>query len=382
MESSTIVEAKAGTLLPAEADSSGSNGGPVDQTLGGSPTIEPEKVLKKRDPWLDNARLVAAVLIVIMHFSADLKPHSDSVSLLYYATWPMRVPLYVLVAGYFSSDVPLKGKRAIALLRNVLFVYIIFHVLSSLQAGLTTGWWSFDVARPTFALWFLLALFFWRLTLPLLANLRFLLPVAFIVSIIAGFFPSAGHDFTASRALALWPIFIIGWKLKQYGIHRLLDRLWVKVLGLVVIVLIFVGVHTFYSTVTSRPINMRGPYRGNFLEQLGDAGFRLGLLVVALAGALALLAVLPRRKIWLVSYLGTGSLYIYLLHPFILRQIKTVDYIGWVDSRVNLAIFLLLVTLMALMLGSKPVRFATRWLVQPRYTWVFRKSPESADQRR
>lgn len=356
--------------------------GPADPTLGGSPAIAPEKVQKKRDPWLDNARLIAAVLIVVMHFSAGLRPHSDGVAYLYYATWPMRVPLYVLVAGYFSSDAPMGGRRAIALLRNILFVYLAFHVIAAVQTGLIKGSWNFDVARPSFALWFLLALFFWRVTLPLLVHLRFLLPISIVVALIAGFMPTIGPAFTASRALGFWPIFIVGWKIKQYGIHNLLDRAWVKILGAVTMVAIFVGVYALYPIISSRPINMRRGYQGSFVEQIGDAGFRAGILVVSLAGALALLAVLPRRKIWLVSYLGTGSLYIYLLHPLVLRQLKTVDYLGWVDSRADLVIFFLLVIALALALGSKPVRFATRWLVQPRYNWIFRKVPEGTNMRK
>lgn len=64
------------------------------------------KGTKPRDPWLHNARLLAAVLIVVLHFSAALRAHSEALNALIFATWPMQVPLYVLIAGYFSSTKP------------------------------------------------------------------------------------------------------------------------------------------------------------------------------------------------------------------------------------------------------------------------------------
>ncbi len=165
---------------------------------------------KVRDPWLDNARIFAAVLIVVMHFAPDLRANSSVVDALYYGLWPMRVPLYVLVAGYFSSAAPLTGRRAVSLLRNIFFVYVAFRLIAMVQGGLLHGSWNINLATPSFALWFLLALFWWRLTLPLFNHIKYLPAIAVVVAIGAGFLPAFGPEFSASRAIAFWPIFIVG----------------------------------------------------------------------------------------------------------------------------------------------------------------------------
>ncbi len=123
-----------------------------------------------------------------------------------------------------------------------------------------------------------------------------------------------------------------------------------------------------------RHFSMKRAYAGELPNQLYEAGMRTTLLLFAVLGALALLALVPKVRIPLLTYLGTGSLYIYLLHPLILKQLGPYDTTGWVDSRSKIVLYLLATVLLALLLGSKPVRLATRWLVQPRYNWPFKSS--------
>lgn len=378
MSSSKTVEAGGETSQGSEAgrlDASGK--GPVDQTLGGSPAIDPGRVLKKRDPWLDNVRILAAVLIVVMHFAEDLRVNSSAVDGLYYSLWPMRVPLYVLVAGYFSSAEALTGKRAISLLRNILFVYLAFQVIASIQRFLMYEIWYLDLVTPSFALWFLLALFWWRLTLPLLSQIKYLPLIAVVIAVASGFITALGPEFTAARAFGFWPMFILGWKLRQFGLRRALDHRWVRALS----TLVLLG--SFYAAVVLQPIletryfTMRRGYTGDLSQQIVEAGIRTLLILFAAVGALSLLALIPKVRIPMLSYLGTGSLYIYLLHPLVMKQIEPYGFVAWVDSRPKIILYVLGTVLLALALGSKPVRFMTRWLIQPRYTWIFRKTPET-----
>src|SRR5690625_3833644 len=61
---------------------------------------------KLRSALLDNARLVAASLIFVMHFLEYLRPHSSFLDYFYYASWGFRLPVYILISGYFSSSDP------------------------------------------------------------------------------------------------------------------------------------------------------------------------------------------------------------------------------------------------------------------------------------
>jgi fucose 4-O-acetylase-like acetyltransferase len=326
---------------------------------------------KVRDPWLDNARFLAATLILVVHFAKQVPGDSTTIDLLNYATWPMRVPLYALVAGFFSSAAPLDGRRAVALLRNVLFVYLAFELLATAHKWALTGVLAFNPAEPSFALWFLLALFLWRVTLPLVANLRFLLPVAVAASAVACLVPSLGADLAAARTIGFWPVFLVGWKLKQVGLHRVLGAGWVRFVAAAVLLAWAAFCYVQMDTFEARWFSMRKHHSGTMAEELTEALVRLGLVTVAVLGALALLALVPRRRLWAVTYLGSGSLYVYLLHPFVLREVERTDYFESVDSLAEILLLLVAGALLACVLASPPVRRALRWLVQPRYTWPF-----------
>src|SRR5690606_37885208 len=144
----------------------------------------------------------AAVLIVVMHVCGQAMARSGVLYELWYATWPLRVPLFVLVAGYFSSAEPLRGRRAVAVLRNVFGVYLVADLVATVLAWLGGNEWSYTPAHAPFALWFLLSLFWWRAMLPLRAHVRYLGVVAVIAAVGVGLVPNIGHGFSASRTIA------------------------------------------------------------------------------------------------------------------------------------------------------------------------------------
>jgi len=329
-----------------------------------------------RDPWLDNARLVAAVLIVVMHVCGPAMSGSGVLYELWFASWPLRVPLFALVAGYFSSAEPLRGRRAVALVRNVLGVYLAADLVMSVLEKLTGGAFDYSPVAAPFALWFLLSLFWWRSLLPLLAHVRFLGPIAVVVAIGAGLVPDVGNDFSASRTLAYFPLFLLGWTLRRVGARELVDRRWVRPVAWAVLAGVLALAATFGPRLERWNYTMREGYRGEgVLEQLPYAGVRAALLAVGVLGALALLAVTPRGRLPWVTYLGQGGMYIYVLHAIILvgTSLRGADWYARIDTVPEMLALVLASVVGAVLLASPPVRWATRWFVQPRYTWLYRE---------
>jgi len=345
------------------------------ERTSGSAGLEP---CSGRDPWLDNTRLVAAVLIVVMHVAGPAMASSGALYELWFASWPLRVPLFALVAGYFSSAEPLRGRRAVSLLRNVLGVYVAADLLATLLEWLTGRGFSYTPVHPPFALWFLLALFWWRSLLPLLAHVKHLGVLAVVGSLGAGFVESIGHGYSASRALAFFPLFLLGWYLRRVRARELVERAWVRAAGWAVLAgVLGVGV-LLGPEISRRAFAMRSSYPGEgFLEQLPYAGVRAALLVFGVAGALALLAVVPRRRLPWVTYLGQGGMYIYVLHALVIlgTDFRASAWYARIDSVPEMLALMAAAVVGACLLASPPVRWATRWLVQPRYTWPYREEP-------
>jgi fucose 4-O-acetylase-like acetyltransferase len=327
------------------------------------------KTEKARDPWPDNARFIAAVLIVVMHFAVEVIERSDLVKNLFFATWPKRVPLYALLAGYFSSAAPITSKRGIVLLRNVLFVYLLFEFLQTVQKWALNGKFDFNPGTPSFALWFLLSLFFWRLSLPLLSRIRWIIPLSIVAALLVGYASQMGPELSASRTVAFLPIFLVGWKLREIGLHKTLDRVWVRVAAVAFYAFWFTYVVYNVDDLKRRWFSMTRPYRGDDLDH--EMLMRAMVLTVGILGALALLALVPRTKLMWITYLGSGSMYIYLLHPLIVRQFGYHGYFDTLDSRAEVLLMLAGSALIGTLLATPPVRKILKPLVQPTYTWLF-----------
>ncbi len=328
-----------------------------------------------RDPWLDTARLLAALLIVAWHMSVHIVEYAPAIDIFYYATWPMRVPLYALVAGYFSSAAPLTPKRSVQLLRNILFVYLIFDVFHRLHRW---WWWGgefdSDLAEPQYGLWFLLSLFCWRVALPLVSRVRWILPLSIAVALIIGYASDIGYILAASSTLVYFPVFLVGWKLRLRGLHETLNKQWVRTAALVFFLFWFTIVALFYTHFDRQWFAFSSGYQpgAGILSPL----IRLGALTLAVVGSLALLSLIPQRRIPWITYLGTGSMYIYLLHPFIVRELRLREYFNSIDTTMGVIIMFALAITIGLALASPPIRAIFRPIIQPRYNWPFTRDSD------
>lgn len=68
-----------------------------------------------------------------------------------------------------------------------------------------------------------------------------------------------------------------------------------------------------------------------------------------------MLAVVPARRSWLTG-IGAASLYVYLLHGFVVRGASTLHVLDHVDSILGIVILVVVTTCICLTLGSPPVR--------------------------
>ncbi len=78
----------------------------------------------------------------------------------------------------------------------------------------------------------------------------------------------------------------------------------------------------------------------------------------------------------MVTYLGSGTMYAYLLHLLALTWLRATDSHLCIDSRLEVAGLIVGGVGLAAVLASPPSRAAFGWLVQPRGSWMSRSGPE------
>lgn len=335
---------------------------------------------KKRTPFWDNARFVCIVLVVLGHAIQRLTYDSDIALAMYLLIYAFHMPAFALISGYFSkSDVP--GKRQMArVLTDIVVPYVIFEGLWVLTKWIVEGQADPNLTRPSWTLWFLLALGIFRLVLPYLALLRWPLLWTAVISIGAGYLPNIDSTFSLSRTLGLLPFFTLGWWLRE---HRVIERLgllerrpWWS-FPAAVAVFVVAGWAAWFFVEDWQRMNLGtwlfyvDSYADLGGTQWWAGGVRIALIAVALILSSALFVLVPRGQHWWTHF-GQYTMYIYLLHSFVLYPFRESGVLrGLEPTWLWLPVVCVMSVVIAMGLATKPVRRLFRPLVEPRPTWLF-----------
>jgi fucose 4-O-acetylase-like acetyltransferase len=334
---------------------------------------------KSRDPHWDNIRAISGTLVVFGHLT-DSVLDRDGLRWLQIATWALRVPVFVMVAGYFSRADALTPREARRLTESILVPYLAIGLLHTLELRLIYGDWTFNVAQPHWAMWFLLSLLCWRIGLPYLARLRYPLATSVVLALAVGYLSDFGEALSLSRTVCFLPFFLLGWRIRQGLFAEALRARWsagaaLGVLGVTGVVTLFA-----HQEVQIGWLRMSRPYDDSYeLPLIGDWLIRGGVLLFGAVVALAFIRLIPRGRVPLMTYLGAGGMYIYLLHPLVLRPWLKYQGMDWVGPWPEQVLVVLMAVALAIVLGSAPVRWLSRPVVQPRLDWLFQAEPERAE---
>jgi fucose 4-O-acetylase-like acetyltransferase len=316
-----------------------------------------------RDAWFDNAKMALVTLVVLGH-AWTLLPNEPVVDHLYDFLYLWHVPAFVFVTGYLSRSFEWTSTRLWQLVRTVAVPYVIFECAIALFRVYVGGEEMADLfLDPHWPLWYLSALFFWRLVTPVFRPLQGGVVVAVAISLGAGLW--AGDMFDIARICGLLPFFVLGLKATPERLG-LLRRTPVQV-GAVVV---FAGVVALTWVTRTRVSTEWLYYRARY-DTLGDSDveavlIRGGLLVVGALAALSFLALVPRAPGWFAR-LGAATLVVYLFHGFFVKSALYAGFPDWAED--HLVAGLLLTTLSAiglsLLLAWPPVATRLGVLVDP-----------------
>lgn len=319
-----------------------------------------------RDPWFDNAKMALVTLVVIGHTWAVL-PHTAVTDHLYDFVYLWHMPAFVLVAGHLSRSFDYTPRRLRQLVQTVAVPYVLFEALLALFRIHVGGEELENLfLDPHWPMWFLVALFCWRLATPLFRAMPGALPIAVAVglSLTAGVW-AATDLLDLARVFGLLPFFVIGLLATPERLELLRGQA-PRVLAVVVFALLAV-----VSANTDRFASTEWLYYRTAYGDLGaadDQGMmtRLALLGLGLIGALACLALLPRGDGWFAR-MGSASLVVYLGHGFVVKSATYLGLATWATDHTwsGLLFATLGSILVALLLAWSPVSRRLQVLVDP-----------------
>ncbi|MEV5710523.1 acyltransferase family protein [Actinoallomurus sp. NPDC052274] len=335
------------------------------------PAVPAPRARRRRDPFFDNAKFLAIVLVVMGHSIVNLRDVRFAHAL-YLFVYTFHMPVFIVITGYFSRNFTFSGGKARKLITNLGVPYIVFETAYSTYHW-AVGHSAFQISLldPYYLTWFLMALFLWRLSTPVWQQIRWPVLVALIISLLSGM-SDLPDELEMHRTFGLVPFYVLGLMLKQEHFD-LLKQTKARVLG--ALTLLFGFVFTFFVAdrhMTTEWVYWRSPNAHMHVNNLTGTGMRLGLMIAATILVAAFLTMVPAKQTWFTG-LGGATLYAYLLHGFLT---KLMEYMGWYDVSFLHTIPGVLVTaatgaVVATLLCTPPVRKVMHWALEPDMSWAF-----------
>ncbi len=303
---------------------------------------------------VDNIKVLLIFLVVFNHVIAFQLNRKDLVvKYLWYAITIFHMPAFIFVSGYLSK----KSQDVLKNVKNLLIPYVLGYTLTWYATVWSGGSMDFEILRPSgTAMWYLLALFAYRLTVGALGKVRFAVPVGILFALWAGTRPEFTTYLSSSRIVVFFPFFVAGylWDSRYTEKIRKFRGKWVllPLSGL----LLFGISHYMISNGIAVDI-----FRGNHTYQLcgltTETGIVIRLLMYLVSFTLifTFFAILPDKKLpW--TFIGRNTMGIYFFHYPIMIVLDGLMILK-LPQFMNVWGLLALSLAFVLILGSPPVDF-------------------------
>ncbi|MFE0137812.1 acyltransferase family protein [Streptomyces sp. NPDC059037] len=355
------------TPAPAKASGGGADPG-GEKARAGKPS-------KKRDAFFDNAKYLAIVLVAMGHAWEPLRGDSRAAAALYITVYTFHMPAFIVISGYFSRSFDASPNRIKRLVTGIAVPYVLFEVAYTFFKR-----WADDdpthpisLLDPWYLTWFLGALFIWRLTTPLWKIVRWPLPIALAIAVLASVSPDIGDDLDLQRVLQFLPFFVLGLVLKPEH-FSMVRRKEARLLALPVFAMALL-----FAYWAAERMNAAWFYRRDSAQELAAPGWAGGVMTLAMFGCSLVLvacffAWVPGRKLWFTA-LGAGTLYGYLLHGFLAKGSRFGDWYDyeWLHQPLGEIAVTLVAGAVITLLCTPPVQSMFRFAMEPKMEWAFKR---------
>ena len=303
---------------------------------------------------IDNIKVLLIFLVVFNHIIAfNLVKVDMVVRYIWYGITIFHMPAFVFVSGYLSK----KPQNVLKNMKNLLIPYILGYSLtwySQIWLGKSV---DYEILRPTgTVMWYVLALFAYRLTIEAMGKIRFIVPLSIIFALWAGTRPEFTTFLSASRIVVFFPFFAAGylWKSEYITAVRKFKGKWV----LVPISAVLLWAIPNYMITNGMGIAI---FRANHRYQLCGLTDQEGIVIrllmylVSFVLVLTLLALIPDVKLP-VTFVGRNTMGIYFFHYPIMIVLNGLLLLS-IPQMLNVWVLFGVSWVLVLILGSKPVSF-------------------------
>lgn len=308
--------------------------------------------LTKRDPYFDNLKGILIYLVFAGHCLSLYKGDNPFCSYLFHLIYAFHMPLFLYISGYFSKNLERGAAKAYEAL---ILPAIPFELAYFLLHWITKADNFEPFLTPIFAYWYLFVLFGYRVLMPYMARLRFMLPLSLLLALGVGFNTQIGEYMTLSRFFCLLPFFLLGYYTTPEHMARL-RRLNPALCA----ALAAVAMGTIYFLLNGNAISIDFTLAAPYTDPTGLVG-RAVQFLLAVALSLALIHFTPAGEHFLTR-IGQRTLQIYLLNFYGMTAIQMVNPFTS-HLLLNAVLMLVLPAIMTVIMATPLVDVPYGWLM-------------------
>ncbi len=312
---------------------------------------------KEREYLFDNYRFFLIFLVVLGHFVEPCFHNSYIISAIRGFIFSFHMPAFIFISGYFSKSSE-SLKKLIQTLLIPYFVYeIIYYILYTYILHKET---ELYLAYPKFTLWYLAALFVWRILTPWIRKIPCYLPLSLLAGLLIGF-SELDNFLTIPRIVYFYPFFLVGTDFTCENVKELRSRIHRPLIiagALIVLGAVLACLCAYTSTI--QIFHGRYSYDSMDLTPLEGILTRIICYLLSFGFLFFFMALLPeQRKPY--SYIGQRTMPIYIFHGLLFQTLdQLTTFLTEIQTLPEILGLILMCLLLVWLFSRKPFLFITK----------------------
>lgn len=266
--------------------------------------------------FIDNLKVILILLVVFGHLIERYIDTNSTLKGIYIFIYTFHMPLFVFISGFLSKNI---NKSSKVFIKNLLVPYIIFNIIWYSLVYLYMGKTTIPILYPGWTLWFLLSLFFWRISLKYLIRIKYILPMSFFAGLLVGLIPN-GNILSFSRTIVFLPFFLLGYYLDMEMLKKIFYKFKfdfeINILGII----LFFILALFISNKNILDYKfLYGSYSYSELSISIYQGiiYRSILYLSSLMLSIFICKIIPVKKTFYTE-IGKSTMYVYSFHVYMI----------------------------------------------------------------
>lgn len=276
---------------------------------------------RERIAGYENMKFFLIFLVVLGHFVENAYSFErGSVKALFFGIYFFHMPAFIFLSGLVHRiDAKINWQRCLSF---VLLAYL-YKMINTMIVGFGSGEWSFWLLREEQIPWFLFAIAAYPVIAWCLKDISpaFVMVFTILLGCMVGFDRSyKGDILVLKRMLTYLPFYMAGCYLDAAKVMAFLKKWWCRCVSVVFLVA-YAGI-LFTKTDAVYPLRHIVTGKNAYSEWALDHGhffLRIGCYIGAFLVILALISLIPNRKIPVVTVSGKRTLAVYFWHGPLLR---------------------------------------------------------------